>query len=93
MRFTIQRKIGLAGVVAATVVALIMPVIANYGISSYLELSKKSLLLVEYQQAIGKLRVDLDRQVLLPNYFILTGGTAYAKNFVELSRLFAISCG
>jgi len=93
MRFTIQRKIGLAGVVAATVVALIMPVIANYGISSYLELSKKSLLLVEYQQAIGKLRVDLDRQVLLPNYFILTGGTAYAKNFVELSQSLETNLG
>jgi len=92
-RVTIQRKIGLAGVVAATVVALIMPVIANYGISSYLELSKKSLLLVEYQQAIGKLRVDLDRQVLLPNYFILTGGTAYAKNFVELSQSLETNLG
>jgi len=49
--------------------------------------------LVEYQQAIGKLRVDLDRQVLLPNYFILTGGTAYAKNFVELSQSLETNLG
>ena len=86
MRFTIQKKIGLAGVVAATIVALTMSVIANYGISRCLESLEKFRLLSEYQQAIGKLRMDLDRQVLLPNYFIFTGEKIHAKNFVEVSQ-------
>ena len=86
MRFTIRRKIALAGMASVTMIFLGILAIADYGISNYLGFSEKFRLLAEYQQALGKLRMDLDRQVLLPHYFLLTGREVHAKDFVEVSQ-------
>ena len=87
MRFNLQKKIALAGIVALTIIVIVVLSIAKYGISRYSESIEKLVLLAEYQQEVSKIRVDLSRIMLLPNYFLITGKGEYLNDFNEVSQV------